>query len=116
MLTSCSARRKQGGSQSVNDNAKGAAISAGAMLRRYGEQALRDVCSTLFTSHPRRLPPVFRISVICYESGPTRLTNANECGSGRAFRIGEYSSIMRIPSWSRGMKDYGRSLSRLAVQ
>lgn len=37
------ARRKQGGSQSVNDNAKGAAVSAGAMLRRYGEQALRDV-------------------------------------------------------------------------
>jgi len=37
------ARRKQGGSQSVNDNSKGAAISAGAMLRRYGEQALRDV-------------------------------------------------------------------------
>ncbi|KAF9647208.1 hypothetical protein BDM02DRAFT_2747684 [Thelephora ganbajun] len=35
-------RRKQGGSQSINDNAKGAAISAGAMLRRYGEQALRD--------------------------------------------------------------------------
>ncbi|KAF8845186.1 hypothetical protein BDN67DRAFT_962128 [Paxillus ammoniavirescens] len=35
-------RRKQGGSQSINDNAKGAAVSAGAMLRRYGEQALRD--------------------------------------------------------------------------
>ncbi|KAG0709205.1 hypothetical protein DFH29DRAFT_793874 [Suillus ampliporus] len=35
-------RRKQGGSQSVNDNSKGAAISAGATLRRYGEQALRD--------------------------------------------------------------------------
>ncbi|KAI6104002.1 hypothetical protein EDD16DRAFT_1558702 [Pisolithus croceorrhizus] len=35
-------RRKQGGSQSTNDNSKGAAISAGAMLRRYGEQALRD--------------------------------------------------------------------------
>lgn len=35
-------RRKQGGSQSINDNAKGAAISAGAILRRYGEQALRD--------------------------------------------------------------------------
>ncbi|KAG9312931.1 hypothetical protein JVU11DRAFT_6365 [Chiua virens] len=35
-------RRKQGGSQSINDNAKGAATSAGAMLRRYGEQALRD--------------------------------------------------------------------------
>ncbi|KDR67970.1 hypothetical protein GALMADRAFT_129807 [Galerina marginata CBS 339.88] len=35
-------RRKQGGSQSTNDNAKGFAKSAGALLRRYGEQALRD--------------------------------------------------------------------------
>ncbi|EIW79206.1 hypothetical protein CONPUDRAFT_74690 [Coniophora puteana RWD-64-598 SS2] len=35
-------RKKQGGSQGLNDNAKGAAISAGAMLRRYGERALRD--------------------------------------------------------------------------
>nr|GAT42923.1 predicted protein [Mycena chlorophos] len=35
-------RRKQGGSQGLNDNAKGPAKSAGAMLRRYGEQALRD--------------------------------------------------------------------------
>ena len=59
MLTPCSARKKQGGSQSVNDNAKGAAISAGAMLRRYGEQALRDVrrnqiysLRVLFTCHP----------------------------------------------------------------
>ncbi|KAF8920695.1 hypothetical protein CPB85DRAFT_1272507 [Mucidula mucida] len=36
-------RRKQGGSQGLNDNAKGNAKSAGAQLRRYGEQALRDV-------------------------------------------------------------------------
>ncbi|KNZ75105.1 Zinc finger protein [Termitomyces sp. J132] len=35
-------RRKQGGSQSLNDNAKGNAKSAGALLRRYGEQSLRD--------------------------------------------------------------------------
>ncbi|KAH9940938.1 uncharacterized protein BXZ73DRAFT_98766 [Epithele typhae] len=35
-------RRKQGGSQGLNDNSKSKAISAGAMLRRYGEQALRD--------------------------------------------------------------------------
>jgi hypothetical protein len=42
-------RRKQGGSQSVNDNAKGNAKSAGALLRRYGEQALRDVCNQLST-------------------------------------------------------------------
>lgn len=42
-LVILTARRKQGGSQSVNDNAKGNAKSAGAQLRRYGEQALRDV-------------------------------------------------------------------------
>ncbi|KAF8075073.1 hypothetical protein FPV67DRAFT_1475904 [Lyophyllum atratum] len=35
-------RRKQGGGQSANDNAKGAAKSAGAQLRRYGEQSLRE--------------------------------------------------------------------------
>ncbi|EGX96122.1 ankyrin repeat and zinc finger domain containing protein 1 [Cordyceps militaris CM01] len=33
-------RRKQGGSQSANDNAKGTAHSAGSTLRRYNEQAL----------------------------------------------------------------------------
>ncbi|KAK1768733.1 hypothetical protein QBC33DRAFT_488865 [Phialemonium atrogriseum] len=33
-------RRKQGGSQSANDNAKGAAHSAGSSIRRYNEQAL----------------------------------------------------------------------------
>jgi hypothetical protein len=35
-------RRKQGGSQSANDSAKGAAHSAGSSLRRYNEQALTD--------------------------------------------------------------------------
>ncbi|GAA5804551.1 hypothetical protein HPULCUR_010051 [Helicostylum pulchrum] len=42
-------RRKQGGSQSANDNAKGAAQSAGAQIRRYNEQLLqqevRDIVS-----------------------------------------------------------------------
>ncbi|CAM1502215.1 Fc.00g041990.m01.CDS01 [Cosmosporella sp. VM-42] len=33
-------RRKQGGSQSANDNAKGTAHSAGSSIRRYNEQAL----------------------------------------------------------------------------
>jgi len=42
-------RRKQGGSQSLNDNAKSKAVSAGAMLRRYGEQALRDDIRNLLT-------------------------------------------------------------------
>lgn len=41
-LTLQIARKKQGGSQSLNDNSNKKAISAGAMLRRYGEQALRD--------------------------------------------------------------------------
>ncbi|KAF4124532.1 C2H2 finger and ankyrin domain protein [Geosmithia morbida] len=41
-------RRKQGGSQSANDNAKGNAHSAGSDLRRYNEQALvQDVRSLL---------------------------------------------------------------------
>lgn len=35
-------RRKQGGAQSSNDNAKGAAQSAGAQIRRYNEIALAD--------------------------------------------------------------------------
>ncbi|KAI1080175.1 hypothetical protein F5B20DRAFT_541081 [Whalleya microplaca] len=35
-------RRKQGGSQSANDNAKGNAHSAGSTIRRYNEQALTD--------------------------------------------------------------------------
>ncbi|KAG6850771.1 hypothetical protein H0H93_008809 [Arthromyces matolae] len=42
-------RRKQGGSQSLNDNAKGNAKSAGALLRRYGEQSLRDDIRNLLT-------------------------------------------------------------------
>lgn len=44
VLFTSPARRKQGGSQSLNDQAKGNAKSAGAQLRRYGETALRDVC------------------------------------------------------------------------
>ncbi|KAK4685857.1 ankyrin repeat and zinc finger domain-containing protein 1, partial [Tremellales sp. Uapishka_1] len=35
-------RKKQGGSQALNDNAKSKAVSAGAMLRRYGESALQE--------------------------------------------------------------------------
>ena len=35
-------RRKQGGSQSANDSAKGAAHSAGASIRRYNEMALES--------------------------------------------------------------------------
>lgn len=43
-------RRKQGGSQSANDSAKGAAHSAGSSLRRYNEQALTDEVRQLLAS------------------------------------------------------------------
>ncbi|KAF5877655.1 putative ankyrin repeat-containing protein [Botrytis fragariae] len=43
-------RRKQGGAQSANDSAKGAAHSAGSSLRRYNEQALQDEVRQLLTS------------------------------------------------------------------
>ncbi|KAF7959679.1 hypothetical protein EAE96_001293 [Botrytis aclada] len=43
-------RRKQGGAQSANDSANGAAHSAGSSLRRYNEQALQDEVRQLLTS------------------------------------------------------------------
>lgn len=42
-------RRKQGGGQSSNDNAKGAANSAGAQIRRYNEVALQQEVRALLT-------------------------------------------------------------------
>ena len=42
-------RRKQGGAQSANDSAKGAAHSAGASIRRYNEMALETEIRTLLT-------------------------------------------------------------------
>lgn len=43
-------RRKQGGSQSTNDNAKGNAHSAGSSIRRYNETALVNEVRELLTS------------------------------------------------------------------
>jgi hypothetical protein len=43
-------RRKQGGSQSANDNAKGAAHSAGSSIRRYNETALVNEVRELLSS------------------------------------------------------------------
>ncbi|KAH3900717.1 related to Protein VMS1 [Saccharomycodes ludwigii] len=40
-------RRKQGGTQSANDNAKGKANSAGSNLRRYNERALKEDIANL---------------------------------------------------------------------
>ncbi|VEU22088.1 DEKNAAC103053 [Brettanomyces naardenensis] len=43
-------RRKQGGSQSASDNARGKANSAGSSLRRYNEQALQKDVEELLSS------------------------------------------------------------------
>lgn len=43
-------RRKQGGAQSANDSAKGAAHSAGSSLRRYNEVALEQEIRTLLAA------------------------------------------------------------------
>lgn len=58
-----SARRKQGGSQSVNDNANGKAKSAGAQLRRYGEQALREDIQGLLLEWVEELDACERIFI-----------------------------------------------------
>ncbi|KAL1943104.1 hypothetical protein VTO73DRAFT_4775 [Trametes versicolor] len=54
-------RRKQGGSQSLNDNTKSKAVSAGAMLRRYGEVALRDDIRNLLTEWAEEIHDCERI-------------------------------------------------------
>ncbi|KAG6813828.1 hypothetical protein H0H92_006772 [Tricholoma furcatifolium] len=54
-------RRKQGGSQSLNDNAKGNAKSAGALLRRYGEQSLRDDIRNLISEWSEEINACERI-------------------------------------------------------
>ncbi|KAF9504791.1 hypothetical protein BS47DRAFT_616260 [Hydnum rufescens UP504] len=57
------ARPKQGGSQSLNDNAKGPAESAGAQFRRYGEQALRDDIRNLLAAWVQELDACERILI-----------------------------------------------------
>ncbi|CAK9781268.1 hypothetical protein CC85DRAFT_286070 [Cutaneotrichosporon oleaginosum] len=56
-------RRKQGGSQGLNDNAKSKAVSAGAMLRRYGEQALQDEIRELLSEWEEDLEMCERIFI-----------------------------------------------------
>jgi hypothetical protein len=48
-------RRKQGGSQSANDNKSGAANSAGAQIRRYNETALEAEIKELLISWKTQL-------------------------------------------------------------
>lgn len=96
------ARRKQGGSQGLNDNAKGNAKSAGAQLRRYGEQALRDVrfSPSSFLDFILTGPRTYEISS---KNGQKKLTPANESGSEPAALIARFSSTMKAPSSPRAM-------------
>ncbi|KZP26639.1 hypothetical protein FIBSPDRAFT_854679 [Athelia psychrophila] len=56
-------RRKQGGSQGLNDNAKGNAKSAGAQLRRYGELSLQNDIRTLLSTWAEDLDGCERIFI-----------------------------------------------------
>ncbi|KAF7973653.1 hypothetical protein HWV62_14740 [Athelia sp. TMB] len=56
-------RRKQGGSQGLNDNAKGNAKSAGAQLRRYGELSLQSDIRTLLSDWAEDLEGCERIFI-----------------------------------------------------
>ncbi|WWC87891.1 uncharacterized protein L201_002789 [Kwoniella dendrophila CBS 6074] len=56
-------RKKQGGSQALNDNAKSKAVSAGAMLRRYGEQALQEEIRALMIDWEEDLAASERIFI-----------------------------------------------------
>lgn len=62
-------RKKQGGSQGDNDNAKGKANSAGAMLRRYGEQSLREEIQALMLEWADELRTSERIFLRTSASG-----------------------------------------------
>lgn len=74
-------RRKQGGAQSSNDNAKGAANSAGAQIRRYNEIALAQDINDLFKEWKSMLNDVELILIrasgaasrkLLYENGLTK--------------------------------------------
>ncbi|TYJ59242.1 hypothetical protein B9479_000231 [Cryptococcus floricola] len=56
-------RKKQGGSQALNDNAKSKAVSAGAMLRRYGETALQEEIRALMIDWAEDLEASERIFI-----------------------------------------------------
>nr|XP_018264714.1 cytoplasmic protein [Kwoniella dejecticola CBS 10117]OBR86872.1 cytoplasmic protein [Kwoniella dejecticola CBS 10117] len=56
-------RKKQGGSQAINDNAKSKAVSAGAMLRRYGEAALQEEIRALMVDWEEELAASERIFI-----------------------------------------------------
>lgn len=62
-------RKKQGGSQSANDNAKGKANSAGAMLRRYGEDSLREDIQALMIEWADEIQTSERIFLRSSSSG-----------------------------------------------
>ncbi|KAJ0409157.1 hypothetical protein ATCC90586_004690 [Pythium insidiosum] len=61
-------RRKQGGSQSANDNAGGRAKSAGATLRRYNEQQLKQDIVDLLVQWKEHLQSTELIFLACVKA------------------------------------------------
>ncbi|TIA88973.1 hypothetical protein E3P81_03187 [Wallemia ichthyophaga] len=76
-------RRKQGGSQSSNDMAKGKANSAGAMIRRYNEQALAEDVRALMNEWKDDIDGSERIFVRATSSSNRRIlfggANNDDC-------------------------------------
>lgn len=91
-------RRKQGGSQSINDNAKGAAISAGAVLRRYGEQALRDDIRNLLQDWAEDIRDCERIWIRASVSNRRIFLDYEGCviNKGELHTL-VFSSLQRVP-------------------
>ncbi|KAL0953500.1 hypothetical protein HGRIS_004726 [Hohenbuehelia grisea] len=72
-------RRKQGGSQSTNDNAKGPAKSAGALLRRYGEQSLREDIRNLINDWAEEINGCERIFIRASTSNRKIFMDYDDC-------------------------------------
>lgn len=97
-------RRKQGGSQSANDNAKGAASSAGAQIRRYNEQALNEDVKGLLKEWIPMMDQVELILVRASGQSSRKLLYDNGIDKNdprlRGFPINTYratqSEIMRV--------------------
>lgn len=84
-------RAKAGGGQSSHDNKSGKAKSAGAMLRRYGEQALKEdiaACLALWSGHIQSCslilisaPKTMRSSLFDTPENPSSSHNSSHSGS-----------------------------------
>jgi hypothetical protein len=99
-------RRKQGGSQSANDNAKGAAHSAGAQIRRHNEATLisevrellaswKDLLDTASLLFIRATGAQNRRTLFGYDDAPLRSNDPRVRGFPFSTRRATQSELMR---------------------